>query len=75
MSKQFYFKEFNLAWIRSLNAKISIVKKTQFSSIQPIDRTLSDATIPGRVDLGVIVMKGYSAFPKAPGFEPQNAMV
>ena len=35
---------------------------TQFSSIRPIDRTLSGA----RVDLGTMVMKGYSAFSKAP---------
>ena len=40
MSKQFYFKQINLAWIRSLNAKISIGKEPRFSSIQPIDKTL-----------------------------------
>ena len=35
MSKQFYFKQFSLA-------------KVQFSSIWPIDRTLSGATTPGQ---------------------------
>ena len=35
---------------------------TQFSSIQPIDRTQSGATT---LDLGAMAMKGYSAFPRA----------
>ena len=35
MSKQFYIKQFSLAWV-------------QFSSIWPIDRTLSSATTPGQ---------------------------
>ena len=39
---------------------------TQFSSISSIDRTLSGATIPGQSGQGVMAMKGYSAFPKAP---------
>ena len=44
----------------------------QISSIQPIDRILSGATIRARVDLGAIEMKGCSAFPKAPAsLEPQ----
>ena len=38
----------------------------QFISIWPIDRTLSMLPLPARVDLGVMAMKGYSAFPKAP---------
>ena len=37
---------------------------TQFSSISPIDTTLSGDTTT-RVDLGAMVMKGYSTFPKA----------
>ena len=38
MSKQFYFKQFNLAQKRSLNAKNKV--KPGFSSIKPIDKTL-----------------------------------
>ena len=33
---------------------------TLFSSVWPIDKTLSGATTPGRVDLGVMAMKGTS---------------
>ena len=39
---------------------------TQFCSIWPIDRTLLSSTTLGRVDLGSMAKKGYSAFPKAP---------
>ena len=39
MSKQFFFKQFSLAQIHSLNTKNSQVKKPRFSSIWPIDRT------------------------------------
>ena len=35
------------------------------SSILHIDRTQPGTTIPGRVDLGVMAMKGYSTFLKA----------
>ena len=35
------------------------------SSIWPIDRILAGATNSAQVDLGAMVMKGYSAFPKA----------
>ena len=46
---------------------------TQFSSIWPIDRTLSGAT---RVYLRVMAMKRYSAFPKAPAsLEPHHQIV
>ena len=49
MSKQFYFKQFSLALVRSLNIKtaqfqvIQFIISTQFSSIWPIDGTLSGA--------------------------------
>ena len=43
MSEQLYFKQFSLALIGGLNAKISKLKKPWFSSIQP----LSGATTPG----------------------------
>ena len=41
--------------------------------IKPIDRALSGATLPARVDLGAITMKENSAFPKAPAsLEPHH---
>ena len=52
MSKQFYFKQFSLAWVHNL------------SFIWSIDRTLSGATTPVRVELGAMAINGYSAFPK-----------
>ena len=46
---------------------------TQFSSIWPIDRTISDATSP---DLGAMAMNEYSVFPKAPSLlEPHHQFV
>ena len=46
------------------------------SSFLPIDRTISDASTQARVDLGVMVMKEYSAFPKAPALvEPRHQVV
>ena len=54
MSKQFYFKQFSLAWIRSLQVKIVLFQtiqfsiSTQFSSIWPTDKALSGATTPGQ---------------------------
>ena len=53
MSKQFYFKQFNLALVRRLNVKkvlfqiIQFSISTQFISIWPLDRALSGATTPG----------------------------
>ena len=52
MSKRFYFKQFNLAQIRSLYIKTVLFEviqfnvSTQFSQIWLIDRTLSGATPP-----------------------------
>ena len=52
MSKQFYFKQFRLAIVRSLDIKTVLFQgiqfsiSTQFSSIWPIDSALSDATTP-----------------------------
>ena len=54
MSKQFYFKQLSLAWVRSLNIKtvsfqvIQFIISTYFSSIWSIDRALSGATTPGQ---------------------------
>ena len=58
MSKQFYFKLFNLAWVHSLNVKTVLLQAIQFSMnkqfsyIWPIDRTLSEATTPGQTRPG-----------------------
>ena len=54
MSKQFYFKQFRLTEVRSLNIKtflfqtIQFSLSTHFSSIWSINKTLSGATIPGQ---------------------------
>ena len=58
IQKQFHFKQFSLAEIHSLNVKTVLFKRiqfsisTQFSSIWPMDRTLSDATTPGQSEPG-----------------------
>ena len=44
MSKQFYFKQFSLVWIRSLNAKSRKLSKPRFSYICLINRNLSGST-------------------------------
>ena len=46
MQKQFHFKQFRLACVRSLNVKKEIFQAIQFSSIWHIDRTLPGATTP-----------------------------
>ena len=52
IQKQFHFKVFSLALVCSLNVKTILFQaiqfsiSTQFSSIWPIDRTLSDTTTP-----------------------------
>ena len=38
----------------------------QFSSIWPLDKALSGATIPGQSGMGAMAMMGYSVFSKAP---------
>ena len=56
--KQFYFKQFSLAWVRSFNVKTILFQtvqfsvSTQFSSIWLIDRTLSGATTLSPSGLG-----------------------
>ena len=71
-------KQFNLALVHFLvytqpNIKAVLFQTTQFSistqfkcqtSILPIDRTHQVLLLQIRVVLGVIAMKGYSAFPK-----------
>ena len=52
--KQFYFKQFSLAYVGHLNVKRVLFQafqfsiRTQFSSIWPINRILSGATTPGQ---------------------------
>ena len=59
--KQFYF---------------NFSKNAQFSSIWPIDRTLSGATTPDQSGPGSDGNEGYSAFPKAPALqEPHHLIV
>ena len=64
MSKQFHFKQFSLARVRSLVLFDPWIRPSQ--------------VLPLRVrrDLGTITMKGYSAFPKAPALlESHHLMV
>ena len=42
------------------------------SSIWPKDGTYQVQPLPVRVDLGVIAMKGYFLFPKAPAMKPRH---
>ena len=50
----------------------SIVKD---SSIWPADVTLTGATILSRVNLGVMVMKGFATFPKSSELEPHDQII
>ena len=66
--KHFCFYQFCLAchlFARSLNIR----------SIWPIDRILSDATPPFRVELGAMAVKRYSKFSKVSKLEPLHQMV
>ena len=65
MSKQLYFKQFSLVWICSLNAKTVLSQTTQFSSIWPINRTLSGATIAGQSGPGSDGNKGVLRIPQS----------
>ena len=48
-----------------------IVSKLLNSSIWFINETLTGTTIPGQSEV-IMTMKGYFAFPKAPGLEPNH---
>ena len=71
MSKQFYFKQFSLAEVHSFNVKIVLFQtiqfsiNTQFSSIWPIDRTLSSATTPGQSGRGSDSNEGVFCIPRS----------
>ena len=70
MQKQFYFKQFSLALVRSLNVKTVLFKTIQFSirmdfsSIWPIDRTQSGATNPDESEPGNDSHKGELHIPQ-----------
>ena len=72
--KVFHFKQFGLVYVRRLDVKTVLFQaihfsiSTQFSSIWPIDRTLSGSTTPGLSEPGSGAMKMYSAFPTAPDY-------
>ena len=61
---QFYFKEFSLALLHSLNAKNSQLKKPQFQMLP----------LQARLDLGAMAMKEYSAFSKVPASYPGHSL-
>ena len=78
MSKQFYFEQFSLAWICSLNAKNSKFSKLHFSSILPIDKTLSGATTPGQSEPGSDGSEGVLRIPQSSsitGTSPSDCLV
>ena len=70
MSKQFYFKQFSLAQVGSLDVKIVAFQailfnlSTQFNSIRPRDRTQSGATTPGQGEPGSSGNEGVLRVPQ-----------
>ena len=72
MSKQFHFKQYSLALLRSLNVKTYLFQAIQFSIITLL--VLFDPEVgpyqvlpfQARMDVGAMALKRYSAFPKAP---------
>ena len=70
----FVYTQLNVKTVLFQTIQFSI--STQFSSIWLSDRILSGVTLQARVELGAMVMKEYSAFPKAPAFvEPHHQIV
>ena len=70
----FVHTQLNLKAVRFQTIQFSI--STQFSSIWPIDRTLSDITTPGQSWPGSDGNEWYSAFPKTPALlEPPDRIV
>ena len=57
----------------------SVYQTVLFQTVQfsiSMQLVLSGATIPARVDLGAMAIKGYSAFPKVPALlEPHHQIV
>ena len=84
MSKQFYFKQLDLAYVHSFNVKtvpfqiIQFSTCIQFSSIWPIDRTLSGATTLGQSRPGSDGKKGILRIPQRSSINeplPSNCFV
>ena len=81
--KEFHSKQVSFAWVRNLNVKtfqcqaIQFSMSMQFSAFWPIDRyPIKVLTLRARVELGVMAMKGYSAFPKTLALlEPHHQIV
>ena len=71
MSKPFYFKQFSLAYVRSLNVKTILFQpiqfsiSTQLSSIWPIDKTLSVTTTLGQCGPGSDGNEGVLFIPQS----------
>ena len=78
---KFYFKQFILAYVCSLNVKIvpsQIIQfsiSTLFSSIWPIDRTLSGATTPSQRGTGSDDNKGDPQYSRITGKSPSDCLV
>ena len=71
MIKQFFFKQFNLAWVICLHSVLM-----SNGSFRPKDRTLSGATTPGLSGHGSDSKKEYSTCSKAPVLlEPHHQIV
>ena len=84
IQKQFYFKQLSLAQIRSFDIQtvlfqvIQFCNSTQFSSIWPIDKTLSDATGPGQSGPGSKGNEGVLHIPLSSGItgtSPSDCLV
>ena len=77
MLKQFYFKQFSLAWVRNFNVqKIlfqAIQLSAQFISIWSIDTSLSGTTTPCQSGPGSDRNEGLIRMPKVPALlEPHH---
>ena len=69
MSKQFYYKQFSLALVRSLKVK----KKFSLVLFDPKIGPYQLLPLRPTVDVGAMAMKGYSVFLKAPALlEPHH---
>ena len=61
--KQVYFKQFSLAYETVLFQTIQFTVSTQFSSIWPLDKSLSGATTPSQSGPGSDGNKGVLSMP------------
>ena len=84
IQKLFYFKQFSVAKVRSLNVKTVLFQEIQFnisrqfSSIRPKDRTLSGATTPGQSGPEIYGNEGVLRIPQSScitGASPSNCLV